>query len=213
MRYLMLMAALLMCVTPAQSQVTAAAYAPLSHCGTERWHIKTLDDAGVNHISNTPKTATISAMNALAVPAGFNANNDTSRYTPVEFEKFTIDALVTGFKEESDRDFHIVIADPNHTSVTMIAEIPDPQCSTMKVSGHAQEIASVRNAFTACFGAPPAGGQFKKLAKSVRVQIMGIGFFDRLHGQTGVAKNGIELHPAMSITASGACPVSGQGSK
>jgi hypothetical protein len=32
------------------------------------------------------------------------------------------------------------------------------------------------------------------------VQITGVGFFDFIHGQTGVAPNGIELHPVLSIS-------------
>src|SRR5205823_1833356 len=34
---------------------------------------------------------------------------------------------------------------------------------------------------------------------SVPVQIIGVGMFDFLHGQTGVAPNGIELHPVLDI--------------
>jgi hypothetical protein len=30
--------------------------------------------------------------------------------------------------------------------------------------------------------------------------ITGVGFFDVLHGQTGVAPNGIELHPLLGFT-------------
>jgi hypothetical protein len=32
-----------------------------------------------------------------------------------------------------------------------------------------------------------------------RVRIRGVGFWDEIHGQTGVAPNGIELHPVLSI--------------
>jgi hypothetical protein len=32
------------------------------------------------------------------------------------------------------------------------------------------------------------------------VQIKGVGFFDFIHGQTGVAPNGVELHPILDIT-------------
>jgi hypothetical protein len=32
------------------------------------------------------------------------------------------------------------------------------------------------------------------------VTITGVGFWDILHGQTGVAPNGIELHPVLSFT-------------
>jgi len=30
--------------------------------------------------------------------------------------------------------------------------------------------------------------------------VTGVGFFDFLHGQTGVAPNGIELHPLLDIS-------------
>jgi hypothetical protein len=33
----------------------------------------------------------------------------------------------------------------------------------------------------------------------VPVTVTGVGFFDRIHGQTGVAPNGIELHPVLDI--------------
>jgi hypothetical protein len=29
--------------------------------------------------------------------------------------------------------------------------------------------------------------------------VRGVGFFDRIHGQTGIAPNGIELHPILGI--------------
>ena len=32
-----------------------------------------------------------------------------------------------------------------------------------------------------------------------RVQLVGVGFWDEQHGQTGVAPNAIELHPVLSI--------------
>ncbi len=31
------------------------------------------------------------------------------------------------------------------------------------------------------------------------VTVEGVGFFDFLHGQTGVADNGVELHPVLDI--------------
>src|SRR5207244_927391 len=34
---------------------------------------------------------------------------------------------------------------------------------------------------------------------NVPVQLTGVGMFDFLHGQTGVAPNGIELHPIINI--------------
>ena len=37
-----------------------------------------------------------------------------------------------------------------------------------------------------------------------KVIIEGVGFWDEIHGQTGVAPNGIELHPALDFS-SGNC--------
>ena len=34
---------------------------------------------------------------------------------------------------------------------------------------------------------------------TLRVRIMGVGFFDRPHGQWGAAPNYIELHPVLGI--------------
>jgi len=34
---------------------------------------------------------------------------------------------------------------------------------------------------------------------NIPVQIKGVGMFDFLHGQTGVAPNGIELHPVLDV--------------
>src|SRR5262249_5665140 len=34
---------------------------------------------------------------------------------------------------------------------------------------------------------------------NIPVQVTGVGMFDFLHGQTGVAPNGIELHPVLNI--------------
>lgn len=43
---------------------------------------------------------------------------------------------------------------------------------------------------------------------SAVIQVSGVGFFDELHGQTGVAPNGIELHPVLSIQGASVPPTS-----
>jgi hypothetical protein len=35
---------------------------------------------------------------------------------------------------------------------------------------------------------------------SGRATLSGVGFFDRPHGRTGVAPNGIEMHPVLAFT-------------
>jgi len=193
-------------ITPA-SAAPKSKLNPLSHCGTERWHIKTLDDADATLIKATAQVATVDQLRGLPVPGGFDKNNDTHRYVPVEETEYTVQALLVGFKEESDRDLHVVLADPANTADRMIGEVPDPQCSTVVASGHAAQVAKVRTSFIKCFGPPPVGSSLKKFTGSMIAQVTGVGFFDVLHGQTGVAPNGIELHPIVRIkTISGTCP-------
>jgi hypothetical protein len=206
------------------ASVSPAKLNPLSHCGTERWNTKTLDDPDANQVSTAAKSATIDSLVSLPVPSGYSANNDTHRYTPTEDNLYTVRAWLVGFKEEADRDLHVVIADPSLTSITkadltppkkgqvdnrptgiMVAEIPDPQCASVIAGGHASQISHVRTSFKNCFGAPSMS--FQQFSDRMIVDITGVGFFDKIHGQTGVARNGIELHPVLRIkTISGSCP-------
>jgi hypothetical protein len=78
--------------------------------------------------------------------------------------------------------------------VTMIAEIPAAECAqerTEKFTKERQFVESIRKSGGA--------GRMVWFVKPVEVVITGVAFFDKLHGQTGVAKNGIELHPVLAI--------------
>lgn len=90
-----------------------------------------------------------------------------------------------------DSDYHMVLTDA--AGRTMIAEIPSPNCvgpgSTL-----AAGIAHARAQFDAMFTATTA---FQTV--NIPVQITGVGFFDYLEGQEGLAPNGVELHPIIDI--------------
>src|SRR5207248_2423746 len=84
---------------------------------------------------------------------------------------------------------------------TIVTEIPSPACvitsGTPRVpapSPFAAAIASARQEFDTVLQASPV---FQSV--SIPVQIKGVGFFDFIHGQAGVAPNGIELHPILDI--------------
>jgi hypothetical protein len=84
-----------------------------------------------------------------------------------------------------------VIADASGN--TMITEIPMPSC-VRAGSPFAAAISSTRSKFDAQLHAT---GSFQTV--NIPVQIKGVGFFDFLHGQTGVAPNGVELRPVLDI--------------
>jgi hypothetical protein len=75
----------------------------------------------------------------------------------------------------------------------MIAEIPDPGCSGACSSGFAEAFARARSALKAELSRPNPED------RPIRVEVTGIGFFDRNHGQFGAAPNFVELHPVLAL--------------
>src|SRR5947199_3845442 len=75
----------------------------------------------------------------------------------------------------------------------MISEIPAPACvgATSPLTSSVQK---ARSEFDAKYTVTTS---FQ--TANVPVTITGVGFFDFLHGQTGVAPNGIELHAVLDI--------------
>jgi uncharacterized protein (TIGR03437 family) len=108
---------------------------------------------------------------------------DNNRVQPTETTIFALTATLTNYK--------LVLADL--AGNTMIAEIPLPGCVGLG-SPFAPAITTARAAFNAQL---TAATSFK--TANVPVLVKGVGFFDFLHGQTGVAPNGIELHPILDI--------------
>jgi len=190
-------------LTPAPDSGTANPPPVGVHCGTERWPVKTLSDQDSGSVNFTPVQSRVADLRALAAPASLP---QSSRITPTEVTVYSVTAQLVEFKMEDDRDIHLVIADPADPSATMITEFPDAdRCTGAVASDHAQEMRTARAALVAAFGQPSSSG-FTHINGTATVT--GVGFFDFLHGQTGVASNGIELHPVIGFTASsgGAVP-------
>jgi hypothetical protein len=158
-------------------------------CGTERWDVKTLTDPAANSVDFTPRLATVEQLAALPVPGPLRLH--TPRY-PDEMRSYRVSAQLISFKLEHDSDIHLVIA--GTSGATMIVELPDPDCvGTLKLA----EMRTARKAFVRAFGLPTQ--QFTRPAGSPSVTVTGVLFFDILHGQTGVATNGVELHPVIEV--------------
>lgn len=158
-------------------------------CGVERWSIKTGTDPDAAMIDlSTPVPTTITMMRDWTAP---NMIPASTRVTPHETTQYSVIGTMTLFKLEDDSDYHIVIQD--NTGNTIITEIPCP-CCTSQSSPFASMIAAARMEFDSRFN---ADSSFQTV--SVPVVVKGIGFFDFLHGATGAAPNGIELHPVLDI--------------
>jgi hypothetical protein len=96
---------------------------------------------------------------------------------------------------EPDHDVHLVISVPGHKLRSMIVEFPDVACKGAATSYRKGRIAAARQALFDDCGEIGSSG-FTEL--NGQATIVGVGFFDESHGQSGASPNGIELHPALS---------------
>ena len=161
----------------------------LAQCGVERWSVKTGTDPDASKVNlNSSTNTAITTLRAIPAPSPIPANN---RVAPTETTVWVINATLTQYKLENDSDYHLVMSDASGN--TMIMEIPSPTC----VGAGSPFFAGIQNSrakFDAQFTATTS---FQ--TANIPVQIVGVGMFDFLHGQTGVAPNGIELHPVLDI--------------
>jgi hypothetical protein len=164
-------------------------------CGVERWKVKTLTDKDTSEINffDTLKSS-VEEQGRLEAPHKLNKN--TSRLKG-ECSLISVDCYILEYKKEDDNDYHVVIKDLLSES-TMIAEIPcATECEELKESGHYNDLKNIRQWFEEHIGIP--SDHFKKCHPPVKARITGVGFFDFIHGQTGIAPNGRELHPILKI--------------
>ena len=161
----------------------------VGQCGVERWPVKTGTDQDASLVNLSSATATnIVSLTGLPAPSPIP---DDRRVQPTEATLFVLNATLTRYVLAFDSDYHMVLTDS--AGRTMIAEIPSPSC-VGPGSPFAAGIAHARAQFDAMFTATTS---FQ--SANVPVQITGVGFFDYLEGQEGVAPNGIELHPVLDV--------------
>ena len=169
---------------------------PVFPCGTERWTVKvgTDPDAGAIDTSKVHHT-TLQHLVELPKPRHLP---EAARVNVTEKTVWEVQAEIIKFKPEADGDFHVVIADAQGR--TMIVELPDSDC--LKGSPFKKLANAARKHFEERFPQTKSK-RMRSLKNGVKATIRGIGFFDKIHGQTGVAPNGIELHPVLKICFEG----------
>jgi hypothetical protein len=145
-----------------------------SVCGVERWTVKTLQDRPRLLPSRAVTIAyLVSRRPPVALP-------DTR--LPFERHIFRVTASVTLIRSEDDGDLHIVLSDARGR--TMITESPSsPSCASRAISLRRRQMSRARRRVRLC----------------AKARVTGVAFFDYFHGQTGVAPNGIELHPVLAF--------------
>jgi hypothetical protein len=184
---------------------------PALACGVERWPVKTGADQDAENVDLTVQPADIATLIALPAPPNPDVQENT-RYAPTELTTFQISGTLTVIKKEKDEDYHLVISDDQGR--TMIVESPAPHCAHGRFAQHIQTVRDTIDAQFPVFKNSPRlpdvaeemdtddedEEAILKLHPNIPVTVIGVAFFDVLHGQEGVAPNGIELHPILSIS-------------
>jgi hypothetical protein len=159
-------------------------------CGVWRWDVKTLSDPLRTSVDFSAIPKNPLRLRALTPPSSLGST--TPRLPGIERHTYDVRAQVIEAKIEDDEDIHLVIASRKYPNRTMIVELPNPSCVA---SGFKRDRmrAARREVLDACGSFSTSS--FTTLRGNVRIK--GVGFWDEIHGQTGVAPNGIELHPML----------------
>ncbi len=185
---LSLLAALVLLVVP----ITGPRQAAAASCGVWRWDVKTLSDPDRRGVDFDAQRARIDHLRKLDPPSSLST--DTPRLDGIEKQVLSVRAQVITATIEDDSDIHLVIATRGERRHTMIVEFPLAACVAKQFKR--TQMTRARNAMLAACG-PISSSSFTDLNGKVRIS--GVGFWDEIHGQTGVAPNGIELHPVLSF--------------
>jgi hypothetical protein len=151
-------------------------------CGIERWPVKTLSDPGAREVDFAVRPATVRYLGSLrANPGGQDSRG------PLETRVFGVQARLVGVKRESDSDYHLILSEGG---ATMIAEMPLTACTSG--AQHRYAMSTARAELERAVGGP-VGESW--IHPGLPVHVAGVLFFDFPHGQSGHARNYVELHP------------------
>jgi hypothetical protein len=151
-------------------------------CGIERWPVKTLSDPDARRVHFTVRPATVRYLGSLRVSPGGQDSRG-----PFEARVFGVQARLVGVKQETDSDYHLILTEGG---ATMIAEMPSTTCTSG--AQHRYAMSTVRAELERAVGGP-VGESW--IHPGLRVHVAGVLFFDFPHGQSGHARNYVELHP------------------
>jgi hypothetical protein len=155
-------------------------------CGVERWPVKTLSDPRARDVDFAVRPATVRYLGSLrASPGGQDSRG------PFESRVFGVQARLVGVKREADSDYHLILS---QGGATMVAEMPLVACTSG--AQHRYAMSTARAELERA-----VGGQVGEswIHPSLRARVAGVLFFDFPHGQSGHARNYVELHPVIGF--------------
>jgi hypothetical protein len=138
-----------------------------------------------------PRSATVEKLASLPAPP----RSRNAARSAAERRVYSVDGCVVAYAQEGDSDLHVVLQ--GETGATIIVEFPDAaSCAPFSHAPGLMKLA--REAFVRMVPERPTSA-FKHLARPIPVTVVGPLFFDKVHGQEGVAPNGAEIHPVLRV--------------
>ena len=210
MRKLILFASALLC----------SASTALGQCGgEERWAVKDGSDASAGQV-DFGNIASKTLLQLVKLKQPKLPGDNTTRILPQEATVVRVQARLIQWKLEDDADYHLVLTDDTKnftpaggkpTGHSIIGEIPDPNCVAgshddfgtqspfLQITGASpMGIATARQDLDDAFPNADLSGGWND-AGGARVELVGVTFYDRAHGQVSRAPNNLEIHPIVSI--------------
>jgi hypothetical protein len=170
-------------------------FTSVSDCGEYRYDFKILiDKEGLLLFNTQPLNSTVKAMVKIPRPEKSEMKNMRADQ---EKKVVKITAYLIALGKEDDHDYHLVLKSLSGNE-TLIAEIPDPDCTKLKgFPGLRSKYKSARTFIESAVDASP--GDVKPLDAPVKVVVTGAIFFDKVAHGSGHSPNGIEIHPVLGI--------------
>lgn len=170
--------------------------------GKERWSVKTGTDSDVALVNLKRRVgATVEELVRMPRPHDMTppehsfSGYDNHRADGVETTVWTVEAEIIAYKEEDDGDYHLELQ--GDKGLTMVAEAPNPDPKFVSPTSPFFQAIKATRAYIDKHLKPAPTRTYQKARQ--RVEITGVGFFDRVHGQLGHAPSGIEIHPILHI--------------
>ncbi|MBK7832997.1 MAG: hypothetical protein IPJ56_11785 [Gemmatimonadetes bacterium] len=151
-------------------------------CGVERWPVKIAADDDFALVDTVQVPTTVAELTQIRRPE--TAFAFRRRVAPIELRTFVLRARLVRVSAQEDSDLHLVLRDLLDDTLTIVAEIPSPDCTADPYMARRFE---------------NARAMLRGTQRNGVIEIVGIGFFDFPHGQSGMARNGLEIHPVLSL--------------
>jgi hypothetical protein len=165
-----------------------------------RWPVRTGSDLDASLVNDVPVPATVEELVGQPRPRGMRLPTkrfpayQNRRAEGVERTVYVLETTIVGCQLMLSQNFHLNLK--GDSGQTMIANCPHPDPEFVDPGSRwVKQIAQVRHQIEERL--KPIPGQ--RMEVNERVRITGIGFFNHVHGQWGMAANGIELAPVLGI--------------